>query len=121
MAAADMPIPSPASSYSFSSNPPSLFEVRLRLITGRTHQIRLQLSAAGAPLVGDTRYIPVAGMLDDTDDTDAEGEQHGNGSALFGPEPDRIGLHCESTSYGADWQQRGLPPPAASRVPWWRQ
>jgi 23S rRNA pseudouridine1911/1915/1917 synthase len=31
-------------------------EARIRLITGRTHQIRAQLSAAGFPIVGDVAY-----------------------------------------------------------------
>ena len=36
------------------------FEVRIRLLTGRTHQIRAQLAAEGCPILGDGLYAAVA-------------------------------------------------------------
>ena len=50
------------------TNGSGYYESEIRLITGKTHQIRLQLSALGCPIVGDTRYEPVSGLLDDTND-----------------------------------------------------
>ncbi|KAI6704494.1 hypothetical protein NL676_007456 [Syzygium grande] len=36
------------------------FECKINLLTGRTHQIRAQLAACGAPIVGDSAYMPAA-------------------------------------------------------------
>lgn len=77
------------------SAPLNCFEVEIELVTGRTHQIRLQMSALGFPLYGDTRYIPVSGLLDD--------EETGDGADLFGPDPkSSIGLHCQSLEFPAN-------------------
>lgn len=61
-----------------------LYESDITLLTGKTHQIRLQLSAIGAPIIGDTRYQPVSGLLDEGDHT-----EWGNGMQLFGSDPMR--------------------------------
>ncbi|KAJ8442295.1 hypothetical protein Cgig2_011218 [Carnegiea gigantea] len=36
------------------------YECKINLVTGRTHQIRTQFAACGAPLVGDSMYMPAA-------------------------------------------------------------
>jgi len=68
-----------------------MHESDVELLTGRTHQVRLQFAASSAPIHLDTRYTPVAGMLDEEDN---------DGSKLFGPEPKGpIGLHCASLEF----------------------
>ena len=70
-----------------------LWECTIQLLTGQTHQIRLQMAALGCPILRDTRYAPVRGRLDDGDD----------GSGDFGPEPKTpIGLHCTSLAFGSE-------------------
>ena len=97
----------------------NFWECEIQLITGRTHQIRLQLAALGYPIYGDTRYTPVSGLLDD-------GLSDGEG--LFGPEPKtEVGLHCASLEFPAEvmrgnnmditFEERVLFKAAA---PWWR-
>ncbi|KAI3878786.1 hypothetical protein MKW92_020289 [Papaver armeniacum] len=34
------------------------YECKINLLTGKTHQVRAQLAAIGAPIVGDSMYIP---------------------------------------------------------------
>ncbi|KAK9714920.1 hypothetical protein RND81_06G130900 [Saponaria officinalis] len=36
------------------------YECKINLLTGRTHQIRAQLASCGAPLLGDSMYMPAA-------------------------------------------------------------
>ncbi|KAL7176188.1 hypothetical protein ACSBR2_029696 [Camellia fascicularis] len=36
------------------------YECKINLLTGQTHQIRAQLAACGAPIVGDSMYMPAA-------------------------------------------------------------
>jgi len=71
-----------------------LYECTVQLVTGRTHQIRLQACASGSPIIGDTRYSPVQGLLDDGPDT-----AWGNGSAIFGAEPGCIALQASRLDF----------------------
>ena len=58
-----------------ASKPPefvAVIEVEIELLTGRTHQIRGQMSAEGFPLVGDVGYggaVPISDSCDSTNDT----------------------------------------------------
>ncbi|XP_043689491.1 RNA pseudouridine synthase 6, chloroplastic [Telopea speciosissima] len=36
------------------------YECKINLLTGKTHQVRAQLAACGAPIVGDSMYMPAA-------------------------------------------------------------
>jgi 23S rRNA-/tRNA-specific pseudouridylate synthase len=67
------------------------YECIVQLLTGRTHQIRLQFAAINAPVVGDSRYEPVRGLLDESKSNQ---KPWGDGSSLFGSEPRVIGLQC---------------------------
>jgi 23S rRNA-/tRNA-specific pseudouridylate synthase len=50
----------PAAKERFDPGLDTGYEVLIELVTGRTHQIRAQLSAAGCPLLGDDLYTPLA-------------------------------------------------------------
>ncbi|KAL4529959.1 hypothetical protein Ndes2526A_g04699 [Nannochloris sp. 'desiccata'] len=50
----------PAAKERFDPDIDTGYEVLIELVTGRTHQIRAQLSAAGCPLLGDDLYTPLA-------------------------------------------------------------
>ena len=98
----------------------NFYECEINLITGRTHQIRLQLAAEGSSLVGDSRYMPVTGLLDDCN----LGNKHGDGTQLMGPDPKRIGLQCASLSFPNSLF--GISPYDEyqtwnSSTPWWRK
>lgn len=98
-----------------SQAPLSLVEVDIELITGRTHQIRLQMAALNCPLYGDSRYTPVRGLLDDDLDTMPLHRE-------FGPEPkDRVGLHCSALTLpgGTLPGQSDAPLELRASDPWW--
>lgn len=87
-------------------HPPHLCAVELE--TGRTHQLRLQLAAMGAGIVGDTRYRGVVGRvhrgLPADDRVDA-----------FGQEPESISLQAARLEF--EWRDRRVVY-SAKRASW---
>eukprot|EP01039_Chlorochromonas_danica_P011023 gene11024-12271_t len=72
-----------------------LCESRINLLTGRTHQIRMQLSALNNPVIGDRRYSPISGLVI-SDHVSSRNTLLADKKHLLGPEPARIGLQCDS-------------------------
>jgi 23S rRNA-/tRNA-specific pseudouridylate synthase len=50
-------------SFEFTEVDSILYESRIRLLSGRRHQIRCQFAAIGAPLIHDSLYTPMSGLL----------------------------------------------------------
>ena len=108
------PFPMAENKWGDSAESPRIHEVTLKLITGRTHQVRLQMAALGVPLVGDLRYLPVAGLLDEGGHTAWK-----DGASLFGCEPSLIclqacQLHLDESNVSF------APPSLQAGTAWWR-
>jgi len=88
------------------------FESELRLITGRTHQIRAQLGAVGCALAGDSLYTPVPGEV-------REGNVLTDGSRRLAEPQDGIGLQAYQLKV---LDAEGLMGAAEfeAGTPWWR-
>lgn len=84
-----------------------IYEMTVRLVTGRTHQVRAQLAAVGSPILGDSMYAPLEGAL-----VPAEGPAEPRlleGVEASVPVNGPIGLHAASLSWrGRTWV---APPP----------
>ena len=67
----------------------------MELDTGRTHQLRLQLAAMGAAIVGDTRYRGVVGRVH-------RGLRADDDTSKFGQEPEAIALQAARIEF--EWE-----------------
>lgn len=81
------------------------YESQVKLISGRTHQIRLSFAAEGCPVMLDSKYIPVAGRLFQQDVT----------GLSLGVDPEIIGL-C-ACNLQLEWQGELISVDADQ--PWW--
>lgn len=70
----------------------------MQLETGRTHQLRLQLAAMGAAVVGDTRYRGIVGRVH-------RGLAQDDRTDIFGKEPEMIALQAARIEFawGNEW------------------
>ncbi|KAJ1494367.1 pseudouridine synthase [Baffinella frigidus] len=92
-----------------------LNEVRVELVTGRRHQIRAQLSAVGAPILGDTLYEPLWGLTLDfeglSEQVAAEREALLDTALEEAIPPERVALQaCQVSMISID---------AHAGPPWW--
>jgi len=101
-----------------------VYELEIDLVTGRTHQIRCQLSALGLPIIGDTLYGPLADknlrrmLLENTHSMNAGGDER-----ILCEPPGPIALQAYRLQFDANhdvfYDRMGEPVTFQIDAAWW--